>query len=145
MESHSVSSGMLRIHVRARDYVHHEGKWWRKVLRRDLSHQLVRWAHDAGLEAAVAYRSHLGFQGHGPIIDDLAGEVRNPQTIIIVEIVGDEHRLRAFIDRHRAMLVRAHIQFVEIQNWSLHHVHSAHYATRNDHEKKGIDHDATKQ
>ncbi|MCO5226712.1 MAG: DUF190 domain-containing protein [Thermomicrobiales bacterium] len=130
--THSPRIGLLRIHVRARDYVHHEGKWWHKVIKRDLSHQLVRWAHEDGFDGAISYRSHLGFVGHGPIIDDLAGESRNPHTIIVVEIAGEEQRLRSFIEHHRAMLTHAHVQFLSVENWSLHHGHVRRTGGHND-------------
>lgn len=115
--------GVIRIHVRAHDRAPHGGRWWRKFIRRDLAHQIVHWAHEAGLPMAMAHRAYLGFVNHGPIIDDAAGESPNPHAMIVVDVAGDAALLRAFVDRHRAALTGTHIQFAEAWDWSPHHAH----------------------
>lgn|GEM_PF-5966643 len=115
--------GMLRIHIRARDRIRAEGKWWQKITRRDLAHQIVRWAHEAGLPMAIVHRSHLGFIDHGPIIDDTTPDVPNPQAMVVIEIAGHETALNTFIKRHQGALGHAHIQFLSTSPWSLRHAH----------------------
>ena len=115
--------GIVHIHVHARDRAPHNGRWWRKMMRRDLAHQIVHWAHEAGLPMAIAQRSHLGFVNHGPIVDDAAGESPSPHAMIVVEVAGDDAVLRAFVDRHRAALAGTHIQFTEVRDWSPRHAH----------------------
>lgn len=119
--------GLLRIHVRARDRAPHDGRWWRKMIRHDLAHQIVRWAHEAGLPMAMVHRSHLGFVDHGPIIDDLASDQPNPHSMVLIEVAGTETALAAFIERHQTPLAHAHVQLVPTLNWSIHHHHPAHH------------------
>lgn len=115
--------GILQIHVRARDRVPTGDAWWRKLARRDLAHQIVRWAHDAELPMAMVYRSHLGYIDRGPIIDDIVAEVQNPEAIVMVEIAGPEPALRRFVNEHRGALTHAHIHFIPSQHWSVRHAH----------------------
>lgn len=119
--------GLLRIHIRAQDQVPHQGRWWRKMVRHDLAHQIVRWAHEAGLPMAMVQRSHLGFVDHGPIIDNLASDQPHPHAMVLIEIAGTETTLTAFVDRHRSSFAHAHIQFLPTLNWSVHHRHPAHH------------------
>ncbi len=110
--------GVLRIYLRGSDRSPRTGRWWKSWMRRERAHQLVYAAHAEGLSLAMVRRSHLGFLDHGPIVDDAATDIPNPNAMVLLELAGEPDQLRAFVARHRDELVDTHMQFTMADDWS---------------------------
>ncbi|MCA9859837.1 MAG: hypothetical protein KC438_08950 [Thermomicrobiales bacterium] len=119
MNEQDTQIGVLRIYLRSNDRAPRSSRWWKSWLRREISHQLVYAAHADGLAMAVVRRSHLGFINRGPIVDDAATDIPNPNAVVLIELAGKRDELRAFVERHRTQLINSHIQFGLAEQWSL--------------------------
>lgn len=106
--------GMLRIYLRPRDKAPGRGGWFGG--RRPLYRELILQAKEAGIVNAIAHHTQFGFSNHGRV-EDMGGEVLNPNLTICVELVANRTVLEHFCRTHGTLLAGKVILFAPIELW----------------------------
>lgn len=98
----SMKTTVMRFYFKWGAKLHRAG-FWQKLMAPDLGSYLVKEAKAAGIEQAVLHPITMGFMKGEKLAYDMS-ETPPPHLPRCVELLGEEAKLKAFAEAHRAQL-----------------------------------------